>query len=63
MNPIAQAIHDIAEGREQRVAYPGLWRVYAEDGLVYFENMAHGEPAVVVCTTTTETASYPPPQS
>ena len=54
MNPIDQAIHDISEGREQRVTYPGLWRVYAEDGLVYFENMAHGEPAVVVCTVTGE---------
>ena len=52
MNPIAKAIHDIAEGREQRVAYPSLWRVYAEDGLVYFENMAHGKPCVVVCTVT-----------
>lgn len=54
MNPIAQAIHDIAEGREHRVAYPGLWRVYAENSLVCFENMAHGEPAVVVCTVTGE---------
>jgi hypothetical protein len=54
MNPIAQAIHDVAEACEQRVAYPGLWRVYAENGLVYFENMAHGEPAVVICTVTGE---------
>ena len=52
MNPIATAIHNVAEGREGRVAYPSLWRVYAEDGLVYFENMAHGEPCVVVCTVT-----------
>lgn len=50
MNPIAQAIYNVAEGREHNIAYPGLWRVYAENGLVYFENMAHGEPAVVVCT-------------
>lgn len=50
MNPIAQAIHDVAEGGVKRIAYPGLWRVYSENGLVYFENMAHGEPAVVVCT-------------
>ena len=63
MNPIAQAIHDVAEGGVKRIARPGFWRVYAENGLVYFENMAHGEPAVVVCTTTTETASSPPPQS
>ena len=63
MNPIAQAIHDVAEGRVKRIAQPGLWRVYAENGLVYFENMAHGEPCVVVCTTTKETASSPPPQS
>lgn len=63
MNPIATAIHNVSEGREGRVAYPGLWRVYAEDGLVCFDNMAHGEPAVVVCTTTTETVSSPTPQS
>lgn len=50
MNPIAQAIYNVAEGRVKRIAQPGLWRVYAENGLVYFENMAHGEPAVVVCT-------------
>jgi hypothetical protein len=55
VNPIATAIHNVAEGREGRVAYPGLWRVYAENGLVYFENMAHGEPAVVVCTTAAKT--------
>lgn len=54
MTPIAQAIHDVADGRVKRIAYPRLWRVYAEGGLVYFENMAHGEPAVVVCTVTGE---------
>lgn len=52
MNPIAQAIHDVADGRIRRIAHPGIWRVYAEDGLVWFENMDHGEPAVVVCTVT-----------
>lgn len=52
MNPIAQAIQDVAEGRVKRVCCPGLWRVYAENGLVWFENMAHGEPSVVVCTMT-----------
>lgn len=51
MNPIAQAIHNVAEGHEERCGVPGTWRVYAENGLVYFENMAHGEPAVVVCST------------
>ena len=55
MNPIATAIHNVAEGRVRRIAYPSLWRVYAEDGLVYFENMAHGEPAVVICTTAAQT--------
>lgn len=54
MNPIAQAIHNVAEGHEERRGIPGAWRVYAENGLVYFENMAHGEPAVVVCTVTGE---------
>lgn len=52
MTTIQEAIHDVAYGRVKRIAYPGLWRVYAEGGLVYFENMAHGEPAVVVCTVT-----------
>ena len=54
MNPIAQAIHNVAEGHEERHGIPGAWRVYAENGLVYFENVAHGEPAVVICTVTGE---------
>lgn len=54
MNAIAQAIHNVAEGHEERHGVPGVWRVYAENVLVYFENMAHGEPAVVVCTVVRE---------
>ena len=54
MNPIAQAIHDVAEGRVQRVAAPGLWRVFVRGRFVMFENIALGGGAVVVTTLTKE---------
>lgn len=54
MTPIAQAIHDVAEGREERFGHNGLWRVYRDGDNVMFENMAENEPAVVVCTVTME---------
>lgn len=54
MNAIAQAIHNVAEGLEEGHGVPGVWRVYAKDGLVWFESIGRGDPAVVVCTVTVE---------
>lgn len=56
MNEIAQAIHDVASYRAQRVCTPGLWRVYLEGDNVMFENLAECEPAVVVTTVASDTA-------
>ena len=54
MNEIAQAIHDVSSHRVERVCRPGLWRVYLEGDNVMFENLAEGEPAVVVTTVAKE---------
>ena len=56
MNEISQAIHDVASYRVQKVCRPGLWRVYLEGDNVMFENLAEGEPAVVVTTVASDTA-------
>lgn len=34
---ILNAVLNVAEGREERVAIPGVWRVYQDDGLVWLE--------------------------
>ena len=54
MNEIAQALHDVSSGRAERVSRPSLWRVYLDGDNVMFENLAEGEPAVVVTTVTKE---------
>lgn len=46
---ILTAIQAVAEGREKRHASPGVWRVYADSGLVYLEVY----PAAPVVVTTT----------
>lgn len=52
MNPIAEAIHDVAEGKVERICQPGLWSVFLRGRFVMFENIALGQGAFVVTTLT-----------
>lgn len=52
MTPIETAIRDVAEYRCERVAAPGQWRVFREDGCVMLE--AYPSRPIVVCTDTRE---------
>lgn len=63
MDDIAKAISDVAYGRVQRVAYPGLWRVYAEDGVVYYENLVTLEKVAVTTIVSDTDDSLPEPPS
>lgn len=52
MNPIAQAIHDVAEGHVQRVCRPSKWIVFHDGELVYLENIEMDAEPVVITTLT-----------
>ena len=52
MTEIETAIRDVAEYRSERVAVPGQWRVFREDGCVMLE--VYPSRPIVVCTDTME---------
>lgn len=63
MDDIAKAISDVAYGRVQRVAYPGLWRVYAEDGVACYESLVTREKVAVTTLVSDMDDSLPEPQA
>lgn len=52
MTEIETAIRDVAEHRSERVAAPGQWRVFREDGCVILE--VYPSRPIVACTDTRE---------
>lgn len=52
MTLIETAIRNVAEHRSERVAVPGEWRVFREDGCVMLE--VYPSRPIVVCTDTGE---------
>lgn len=52
MTEIETAIRNVAEHKAERIAVPGKWRVFREDGCVMLE--VYPSRPIVVCTDTME---------
>lgn len=52
MMTLYDAIQSVAHGHEQRIAFPGSWRIYNERGVVWLE--IYPADPVVVCTVVEE---------